>query len=225
MSSTIRLTECININTNNINNLIRCYLRTKNEFETAYHSYITKKTNIENIMKYTDITENELIKPYKDFVENQLSNIKELHSEYNKNKSVIYNLKNDIKSNITILNDLLNEIENNLQNKSTNNIFDMNEHQPIEHNEIIDDIDGFERNEYSSVHYNNLFYWDGPFGILVPNHIDTIQSIYSNVLLTKEGQLIVKDNKIKEAIFVYDKETYINNFTDCNNGYYIYCNK
>jgi hypothetical protein len=217
-------TEYIKINIDNINNLMRHYLKIKNEFETSYHTYITKKINIENIMKYNNNDENELIMPYKNFIDNHLHNIKELHTEYNKNKTIICNLKNEIKSNITILNDLLNEIDNNLYNKSNANISDLDFSQ-INSIEPIDNIDGYERNVYSSVYDNNLFYWDGPFGILVPNHIDTIQSIYSNVILTKEGQLIVKDNQIKEAIFVYDKETYINNFTDNMNGHLIYSNK
>jgi hypothetical protein len=216
--------EYIKINIDNINNLMGHYLRIKNEFDTSYHTYITKKINIENIMKYNNNNENELIMPYKNFIDNQLYSIKELHTEYNKNKTIICNLKNEIKSNITILNDLLNEIDNNLYNKSNANISELDFSQ-INSIEPIDNIDGYERNVYSSVYDNSLFYWDGPFGILVPNHIDTIQSIYSNVLLTKEGQLLVKDNQIKEAIFVYDKETYINNFTDNTNGHLIYSNK
>jgi hypothetical protein len=217
-------TEYIKINIDNINNLMGHYLRIKNEFETSYHTYITKKINIENIMKYNNNDENELIMPYKNFIDNHLHNIKELHTEYNKNKTIICNLKNEIKSNITILNDLLNEIDNNLYNKSNANISELDFSQ-INSIEPIDNINGYERNVYSSVYDNNPFYWEGPFGILVPNHIDTIQSIYSNVLLTKEGQLIVKDSQIKEAIFVYDKETYINNFTDNTNGHLIYSNK
>ena len=59
----------------------------------------------------------------------------------------------------------------------------------------------------------------------IPNHIDKIQSIYSNIYLTKDGNLIIKDNQVKESIFIYDKDTYINNFTDSSNGYYIYCNR
>jgi hypothetical protein len=209
------------INVENIDSLIMSYIRAKTEFETAYHSYITKKTNIENIMKYNDISENELIMPYKTSVDNQLYNIKELHSEYNNNKSIIYNLKNEVKSNITILTDLLNEIENNLQNKSNANIPDLDTQQ-INLDNVIDNVVGFERNEYSSLYDNNFFYWEGPFGVLVPKHIDKIQSIYSNIYLTKEGQLIIKDNQMKEGIFVYDKETYLDNFTDNNNGHYIY---
>jgi|688.fasta_scaffold827099_2 hypothetical protein len=220
------INQYINININNINNLLGYYLRTKHDFDTAYHTYITKKTNIENIMKYNDTSENELIMPYKKFIDNQLSNIKELHTEYNKNKSIIYNLKNEVKSNITILTDLLNEIENNLQNKSNANISDLDTQQ-INLDDLIDNVVGFEKNEYSSLYDNNFFYWEGPFGVLVPKHIDKIQSIYSNIYLTKEGQLIIKDNQIKESIFVYDKETYLDNFTDNNNGYFIYsdCNK
>ena len=114
--------------------------------------------------------------------------------------------------------------DNNLYNKSNANISDL-DFPLINSMKSIDNIDGFEKNEYSSIYDNNFFYWDGPFGVLVPNHIDKIQSIYSNIYLTKDGNLIIKDNQVKESIFIYDKDTYINNFTDSSNGYYIYCNR
>jgi hypothetical protein len=212
----------ININITAINNIIGSYLRSKTDFETAYHTYITKKTNIENIMKYTiDDAENDLIKPYKKYLDNQLISIKELYSEYNDKKSVIYNLKNEIKSNITILTDLLNETENNLQNKTIYTIFDVNDNIINNQTYNDDDVAGFEKTEYSSV-YDNNFYWNGPFDILVPNNTDKVQSIYSNLYLTKNGDLLTRDDKLKENIFVYDKETYLENFAQNYNGQYVY---
>jgi hypothetical protein len=212
----------MDINIIDVRNVLSSYLKKKAEYETNYHIYITKKTNIENILKYTNEIEDDLIEPYTKYLDNQLTILKDLHTEYNNVQNKIFNLKNELKSNIVILTDLLNEIENNLQNKSNINISNLDGLQ-INSNEPINHIDAFEKNEYSSVYNNNLlFYWEGPFGVLVPNHIDQVQSIYSNIYLTKEGQLIVKDSIIKEAIFVYDKETYLDNFTNNNNGQYIY---
>jgi hypothetical protein len=223
MNSNIEQLQYILTNYEQVQYILKTYLKKKADFETVYHTYITKKTNIENIMKYTDPFENNLISPYKKYIDDQLNIIKELYNEYNNLKTEILNIKNIIKPNVTIFTDLLNEIDNSLLNKSSDTIFDINDNilKNIEDGPF-ENIAGFSKNEYSSINDNNFFYWEGPFGVLVPNHIDKVQSIYSNIHLTKEGQLIIKDNQIKEGVFVYDKETYLKNFAKAFNGLYIY---
>jgi hypothetical protein len=150
MNINIEYLQYILTNYEQIQYILKHFLKKKDEFETAYHAYITKKTNIENIMKYTDPVENNLISPYKKYIDNQQSIIKELYNEYNKLKTEVVNIKNIIKPNITIFTDLLNEVDNSLLNKSSNTIFDINDNifQNIEDGSF-ENIAGFSKNEYS----------------------------------------------------------------------------
>jgi hypothetical protein len=204
------------INIENINSLINSYIRTKTEFETAYHKYITKKTNIENIIKYADENENNMIIPYKNYLEEQLRGIKELQDEYNKYRDDIMNLKNEIKSNIVIMNDTLNEIENTIHNSISNTLFNTNDNILFEN-----EVDGFESREYSCLFDYNQ-YWRGPYNILVPNNIEYVQSAYSNLYMRRTGEMVIKDNDIGERICIYDKVTYLENYGKNYNGEYVY---
>jgi hypothetical protein len=204
------------INIENIDSLIKSYIRAKTEFESAYHKYITKKTNIENIIKYADENENNMIIPYKNYLEEQLRGIKELQDEYNKYRDDIMNLKNEIKSNIVIMNDTLNEIENTIHNSISNTLFNMNDNILLGN-----EVEGFECREYSCLFDYNL-YWRGPYNILVPNNIEYVQSAYSNLYMRRTGEMVIKDNDIGERICIYDKVTYLENYGKNYNGEYVY---